>query len=211
MTKEEVLQKANDYCTEKAYTSETLTDAFKDKFADFFVKRNPDGDIADENVLADLHFNLDTAFSATSKGITAKVQAFETKEADLNNQIAELKKQIGGKQTPPPAPTIPQEVQDQIAELKQYKETQAKQEKRREVIAAAKKGVRADLHETFDTYAKDYVANLEEDVDAQAKKLTSRFQELFRSTIGDIKPLTPQQSQKRDQDILDSVSEVKVV
>ena len=33
MTKEEVLQKANDYCTEKAYTSETLTDDFKDKFS----------------------------------------------------------------------------------------------------------------------------------------------------------------------------------
>ena len=42
MTKEEVLQKANEYCTEKAYTSETLTDDFKDKFSDFFSKKYPD-------------------------------------------------------------------------------------------------------------------------------------------------------------------------
>lgn len=38
MTKEDVLQKVNDYCNEKSYTNETLTDDFKDKFSDFFAK-----------------------------------------------------------------------------------------------------------------------------------------------------------------------------
>ena len=48
MTKEEVLQRANEYCNERSYDGETLTDDFKDKFADFFVKRHPDASIDDE-------------------------------------------------------------------------------------------------------------------------------------------------------------------
>ena len=60
MTKEDVLQKANDYCTEKSYT-ETLTDEFKDKFSDFFSKKYQDTDAEDETMIADLKFNLDTA------------------------------------------------------------------------------------------------------------------------------------------------------
>ena len=39
MTKEEVLQKVNDYCNEKSYTNATLTDGFKDKFSEHFAKR----------------------------------------------------------------------------------------------------------------------------------------------------------------------------
>ena len=42
MTKEEALQKVNDYCNEKSYTAATLTDGFKDKFAEHFTKRYPD-------------------------------------------------------------------------------------------------------------------------------------------------------------------------
>ena len=38
MTKEEVLQRANDYCNERSYDESTLTPEFKDKFADFFAK-----------------------------------------------------------------------------------------------------------------------------------------------------------------------------
>ena len=48
MTTEEVLQKVNDYCSEKSYTSETLTDEFKSQFADFFVKKNGESSIDDE-------------------------------------------------------------------------------------------------------------------------------------------------------------------
>ena len=92
MTKEDVLQKVNDYCSEKSYTSETLTDEFKSQFSDFFVKRHQDGDINDEGIISELQFNLNTAFSATSKGITLKAKTFEQKESDYKRQIAELSK-----------------------------------------------------------------------------------------------------------------------
>ena len=97
MTKEQVLQKANEYCTEKAYTNETLTDEFKDKFSDFFSRKYPDANEDDEAMLADLKFNLDTAFSATSKGLTSKQKAFDEKETQYKNQIAELTKKASRK------------------------------------------------------------------------------------------------------------------
>ena len=95
MTKEDVLQKANDYCTEKAYTTETLTDDFKEKFSEFFAKRYPDAEPDDENAIASLKFDLDTAFSATSNGLTSKQKAFEEKENEYKSQIAELTRKLG--------------------------------------------------------------------------------------------------------------------
>jgi len=95
MTKEEVLQKANEYCSEKGYTNETLTDEFKEKFSDFFSKKYQETDANDESMLEDLHFNLNTAFSATSKGVTSKQKAFEEKENEYLSQIEELNKKLG--------------------------------------------------------------------------------------------------------------------
>lgn len=211
MTKEEVLQKANDYCSEKGYTSETLTDEFKDKFADFFVKKNPDGDINDEGVIADLQFNLNTAFSATSKGITSKQKAFETKEADYQKQIEALTKKVADHKKKDVTVEIPKELQDKLDELEQFKIAQSKTEKYSQILELAKKGVREDLHKSFENYAKDFDVKLDEDVNEQAKKLTARFQEIFRDSIGDIKPLAPHQVKKMDDEIINSIQKVKVV
>ena len=213
MTKEDVLQKANDYCTEKAYTSETLTDDFKDKFSDFFAKRYPDATPDDEAMIADLKFNLDTAFSATSKGLTSKQKAFETKENEYKNQIAELNKKIGKPTQQPPKPEfeIPEEIKTQLEELQKFKNEEAKKSKFNEIVDLAKKGIRQDLHGSFDTYAKDYEAKLDVTSEEQAKKLTERFQAIFKDSIGDIKPLAPKQIEKRDDEFLASIPEVKVV
>ena len=126
MTKEEVLQKANDYCTEKQYTSETLTDDFKDAFADFFSKKHPDADPDDEAVIADLQFNLNTAFSATSKGITSKQKAFDEQLNEYKKQIEELNKKLGKKTTTKVEQKISDEVQEQLNELKKFKDEEAK-------------------------------------------------------------------------------------
>ena len=129
MTKEDVLQKANDYCTEKAYTTETLTDDFKEKFSEFFAKRYPDVEPDDENAIAALKFDLDTAFSATSKGLTSKQKAFEEKENEYKNQIAELTKKLGKKGGKDDEPKIPKELQEQLDELKEFKNAEAKKNK----------------------------------------------------------------------------------
>lgn len=208
MTKEEVLQKANDYCTEKSYT-ETLTDEFKDKFSDFFSKKYPETDAEDETMIADLKFNLDTAFSATSKGITSKQKAFEDKENEYKNQIAELTKKLEKK--PKTTDTkIPQELQEKLDKLEKFENEQRKREKYAAVLALAKKGVREDLHSSFEKYAADFAVNLEETESEQAKRLTSKFQEIFRDSIGDIKPLAPKQVMKNDMEYIESVPKIKV-
>ncbi len=208
MTKEEVLQKVNDYCSEKSYTTETLTDEFKDKFADFFAKKySTETAIDAEGVIDDLKFNINTAFSATSKGITAKTRAFESKESDYQRQIEELKKKV----TPTPPPDeIPEDVRQQLNELQEFRNKARKQEKFEEVVNLAKKNVREDLHASFLKYAAEFVVNVDESSEEQARKLTERFQDIVRETIGNIKPLAPNVSKKRDEEFLAQLPKVKI-
>lgn len=210
MTKEDVLQKANDYCTEKAYTTETLTDDFKEKFSEFFAKRYPDVEPDDEDAIAALKFDLDTAFSATSKGLTSKQKAFEEKENEYKNQIAELTRKLGKKKDKDDEPKIPKELQEQLDELKEFKNAEAKKNKFKSIIDIAKESIRVDLHKSFETYAKSFNVELEKEDKEQAKALVAQFQEIFQDSIGDIKPLAPKQIQKRDEEFLASIPKVKV-
>lgn len=209
MTKEEVLQKANEYCTEKAYTNETLTDEFKDKFSDFFSRKYPDATADDEAMLADLKFNLDTAFSATSKGLTSKQKAFDERETQYKNQIAELAKKVGKRTTQ--EPQIPQEVVDQLNELKKFKDEEARKNKKNEILAIAKKSVRPDLHKSFEKFADGVDVALDKSDKEQATALVQRFQEIFMDSIGDIKPLAPKVAQQRDEEFFAQLQKVKVV
>ena len=212
MTKEEVLQKANDYCSEKGYTTETLTDDFKDKFSDFFAKKYPDTDANDEAMIADLQFNLNTAFSATSKGITAKQKAYAEKEKELKKQIAELTEKIGEKKEPIEKKTkVPDEVQKQLDELKKFKDDEAKKAKFKDILEIAKKEIRQDLHKSFETFANGIDVVLDKDDKEQASALVSRFQDIFKDSIGDIKPLAPTTVLKRDEEILSSLPKIKVI
>lgn len=213
MTKEEVLQKANEFCNEKGYTSETLTDEFKEMFSDFFAKKNQDASIDDEKMIADLQFDLKTAFSASSRGITSWQKSFEEKENDYKRQIetlqAQTKKQ-GAKEHQGGNVELPDDVKRQLSELEAFKNQQKKNEKFKEVLGLAKKGVRQDLHKSLENYANDFAVTLDETSEEQAKKLTMRFQEIFRDSIGDIKPLAPKVTQKRDDEFLSSIPKIKI-
>ena len=208
MTKEEVLQRANTYCSERSYDAETLTDDFKDKFAEFFAKRHESQGIDDEGIMDEIKFNLDTAKSAAAKGITLKQRSFSSKESELQNQIEELKKKIPNVQQQ--QFELPEDVKNQLKELENFKNEQKRNEKRNEVLELAKKGVRQDLHGSFENYAKDFAVTLEETSEEQAKRLTSRFQEIFKDSLGDIKPLAPRQTQKNEDEFLDSLPKVTV-
>ena len=213
MTKEEILQKANDYCSEKGYTSETLTDDFKDLFATHFLKRHQDGDINDENIVAEIQFNLNTAFSATSKGITSKQKAYDQMVDDYKGQIEELNKKIANAKNKNKGDDatkeqqLPKELLDKLDRL----EINAKKaDKFKEILALAKKDVRTDLHKSLENYATDFAVSLETSSDEQAKTLVGRFQAIFRDSIGDIKPLSPKTSKKQDEDFAASLKPIKV-
>ena len=209
MTKDEALQKVNEYCTEKQYTTATLTDGFKEKFADHFSKRYPEAAIDDETALSDMKFALNSAFSGASAIITDKTREFETKENDYKSQIGELQKKIKTPPTPP-KPEIPKEVEDQLAELKAFKDEKSKQEKLGNIMNLAKAEIRQDLHKSFETYAKDYEVKLDKGDDEQAKGLVAKFREIFKDSIGDIKPLTPQITKKHDEEMIESIPKVKI-
>lgn len=210
MTKEEVLQKVNDYCNEKSYTEETLTSEFKDKFSEFFAKKYSEETAIDaEGILEDIKFNINTAFSATSKGLTSKQKAFETKENEYKNTIAELNKKIGKPQEK--IVELPDDVKQQLAELEKFKDAKSKKDKFDEIVKLAKNGIRPDLYASFEKYAQEYDVTLDSTSEEQAKKLTARFQEIFKDSIGDIKPLAPKVSQKRDEEFVASIPKVQVM
>lgn len=211
MTKEEVLQKANEFCNEKGYTSETLTDEFKEMFSDFFAKKNQEASIDDEKMIEDLKFNLKTAFSASSRGITSRQKSFDEKESEYKRQIEELENQSKKKKVEKSSEIeLPDDVKRQLTELEAFKNQQKKNEKFKEVLELAKKSVRNDLHKSLENYANDFAITLDETSEEQAKKLTTRFQEIFKDSIGDIKPLAPKQTQKRDDEFLSSIPKVKI-
>ena len=208
MTKEEALQKVNDYCNEKSYTNATLTDGFKEKFAEHFAKRYPDAAADDETAIADMKFAINSAFSGASAIITDKTKEFETKENDYKSQIEELNKKITP--TKPKEVQIPKELQDQLNELKKFKDEQFKQEKLKNILKLAKACVRQDLQASFDKFAKEYEVKLDKEDKEQADALVAKFQDIFKDTIGDIKPLAPKQTQKRDEEYLASIPKVKI-
>lgn len=208
MTKEEALQKVNDYCNEKSYTNATLTDGFKDKFAEHFAKRYPDISADDETAIADMKFAINSAFSGASAIITDKTKEFETKVNDYKSQIEELNKKITP--TKPKEVQIPKELQEQLNELKKFKDEQFKQEKLKNILKLAKAGVRQDLQASFDKFAKEYEVKLDKEDKEQADALVAKFQDIFKDTIGDIKPLAPKQTQKRDEEYLASIPKVKI-
>ena len=208
MTKEEVLQRANDYCNERSYDESTLTSDYKDKFADFFAKKYPETAIDDEAAIADMKFVLDSAKSAASKGRATLQHEFESRENDYKNQIAELNKKLGKKE--PPKFEVPKELQDQLDELKKYKNEEVKKTKFASIMDIAKKGIRQDLHKSFETFANGTNVDLEKTDKEQADALVSRFQEIFKDSIGDIKPLAPQQVRKYDQAVMSGLPRIKV-
>ena len=208
VTKDSVLESINTYCTERKYGSENLTDGFKEKFSNFFVKKYEGKDVEEAEMVADLHFNLDTAFSASVDINSALKSSFETKETDYKNQIAELSKKLGKKETP--KFEVPKELQEQLDELKRYKNEEVKKTKFASIMDIAKKGIRQDLHKSFETFATGTNVDLEKADKEQADALVSRFQEIFKDSIGDIKPLAPQQVRKNDQAVLSGLQKVKV-
>lgn len=212
MTKEEVLQRANTYCSERSYDSETLTDDFKDKFAEFFAKKHEAAGIDDDGILDEIKFNLDTARSASAKVRAAQQKEFESKESDYKNQIAELNKKIANPQQQQQQQQfeLPEDVKTQLAELQKFKNEEAKKNKFNEIVALAKKDIREDCISDFDIFVRDYEVKEDVTVEEQAKRLHSRFQEIFKSKIGDIKPLAPKQVQKQEDEFIDSIPKVKV-
>ena len=153
-----------------------------------------------------MQFALNTAFSGASSIITEKNNVFSTRENEYKNQIEELKKKLGKKETP--KFEMPKEVQDQLDELKQFKTEEQKKAKYANVINIAKKGIRTDLHSSFEKFAKTVSVSIDKDDEEQAKEIVQTFQDIFKDSIGDIKPYTPKQVQQKEDEIINEVTKI---
>lgn len=210
VTKEQVLESMNTYCTERKYGSESLTDGFKEKFSNFIVKKYEGKDVEEEDFKADLHFNLDTAFNASVDLKTSLTAQFATKENEYKNQITELNKKIVNPQQPQQKLELPEDVKNQLAELEKFKTEQSKQSKRKEILEMAKQNIQPSLHGSFENFIADSEVQLDKDSKEQADALWAKYQKIMQPTYGSIKPLAPRQVQKRDEEILGGIKEVKV-
>lgn len=201
-TLEEVSQKVNEHCTEKQYT---LNDDFRSKFSEKFAEANPDADINDEKVLNSIKFNIDTAFSAASKELKIKDETWKTKEADYLKQIETLKKnqKVEGFK-------LPDDLKNELEEIKQFKEEKQKQEKRANILEMAKKNVRKDLHSDLEDVLSIMELDYSKDEKVLAEQLNSNFTKLYKGRIGNIKPLSPGSTVIKDEDIIESVKSVKI-
>lgn len=210
VTKEQVLESMNTYCTERKYGSESLTDGFKEKFSNFIVKKYEGKDVEEEDFKADLHFNLDTAFSASVDLKTSLTAQFATKENEYKNQITELNKKIVTPQQPQQQLELPEDVKNRLAKLEKFEAEQSKQSKRKEILEMAKQNIQPNLHSSFENFIADSEVQLDKDSKEQADALVAKYQKVMQPTYGSIKPLAPRQVQKRDEEILGGIKEVKV-
>ena len=210
-TQEEILQKVNEHCTEKQYT---LNDDFRSKFSEKFAKINAEADINDENVLNSIKFNIDTAFSAASKELKVKDEAWKTKETEFLKQIEELKKSQKVDNKKPDKEEkefkLPDDLKNELEEIKQFKEEKQKQEKRANVLKIAQKNVREDLHgnleEVLSIMQLDYSKTDEE----LAKQLDTNFTKIYKGKIGDVRPQSSQVSFKKYDELIKNVPKANV-
>lgn len=209
MNKDQVLQKVNEYCNEKSYTIETLTNGFREKFAEHFAKRYPDADENDEAAIANLKFAINSAFSGASLIITDKTNAFTAKENSYKTQIAELNEKLS-KKTEEHSVELPEDVQNQLRELNEFKAAEQKRTRRSAILSIAKENIRTNLHESFVEFAGDFDVDLNKEDKAQAEALVEKFQKVMKPSIGNIKPLAPTVEETRDKEALESINPVKV-
>jgi|SRR5574344_1010940 len=210
-TQEEILQKVNEHCTEKQYT---LNDDFRSKFSEKFAKINAEADINDENVLNSIKFNIDTAFSAASKELKVKDEAWKAKESEFLKQIEELKKSQKVDDNKPDKEEkefkLPDDLKNELEEIKQFKEEKQKQEKRANVLKIAQKNVREDLHgnleEVLSIMQLDYSKTDEE----LAKQLDTNFTKIYKGKIGDVRPQSSQVSFKKYDELIKNVPKANV-
>ena len=211
--KEDVLQKVNDYCSEKNYT---LDDDFRSQFSEKFAEANAEANVDDEAVMSSIKFNVDTAFSAASKELKLKGEAWNKEKSDYEKQIEELKKKTDGKKDETNKKEnivkfeMPEEVKVELEELKSFKTQKEQQEKRARILSLAKKNVREDLHGQLESLLNVINIDYSKDDTELVKQLSESFTKVYQGQVGDIKPKRAVASIKDDEALIESAPKVNV-
>lgn len=81
---------------------------------------------------------------------------------------------------------------------------------RNQIYDTAKSKVREDLHESFRNYLGKQNIAIDADINAEAERLLKDYQDIFRSSIGDITPLSPAGKKTTMEDYLAAIKPVKL-
>ena len=209
MNKEEVLQKVGEICETHKYN---LEDTFRDKFSEKFVESYNGVELDADSADKILGITLQTAYAAKSQSLANAQKAYEAKEAELKTEIEKLKAKGGMppiKEKDGEGFKLPEEIQKQLDDLKEWKTSQNKNTKMEEVIQIAKKSIREDLHPSFVKYFSKQGIDINLSSDELAKKAISDFSDIFTDTIGDIKPRSAGGHNQTYADLLKDVKPIK--
>lgn len=211
--KEEVLSKVNQICEERNFD---LSETFRDKFSEKFAEAYKDAPIEDAGLVAALNISVESSGHARKNAFSEATKGFEAKEAEYKSQIGEWKKKAekgndGGEgNQEPPKFELPAEYKEKLDRLEKFELQEKTKSVRNQIYDTAKSKVREDLHESFRNYLGKQNIAIDADINAEAERLLKDYQDIFRSSIGDITPLSPAGKKTTMEDYLAAIKPVKL-
>lgn len=205
--KEEVLSKVNQICEERNFD---LSETFRDKFSEKFAEAYKDAPIEDDGLVAALNISVESSGHARKNAFSEATKGFEAKEAEYKSQIEEWKKKAEKGNQEPPKFELPAEYKEKLDRLEKFELQEKTKSVRNQIYDTAKSKVRGDLHESFRNYLGKQNIAIDADINAEAERLLKDYQDIFRSSIGDITPLSPAGKKTTMEDYLAAIKPVKL-
>lgn len=205
--KEEVLSKVNQICEERNFD---LSETFRDKFSEKFAEAYKDAPIEDDGLVAALNISVESSGHARKNAFSEATKEFEAKEAEYKSQIEEWKKKAEKGNQEPPKFELPAEYKEKLDRLEKFELQEKTKSVRNQIYDTAKSKVREDLHESFRNYLGKQNIAIDADINAEAERLLKDYQDIFRSSIGDITPLSPAGKKTAMEDYLAAIKPVKL-
>lgn len=205
--KEEVLSKVNQICEERNFD---LSETFRDKFSEKFAEAYKDAPIEDDGLVAALNISVESSGHARKNAFSEATKGFEAKEAEYKSQIEEWKKKAEKGNQEPPKFELPAEYKEKLDRLEKFELQEKTKSVRNQIYDTAKSKVREDLHESFRNYLGKQNIAIDADINAEAERLLKDYQDIFRSSIGDITPLSPAGKKTTMKDYLAAIKPVKL-
>lgn len=205
--KEEVLSKVNQICEERNFD---LSETFRDKFSEKFAEAYKDAPIEDDGLVAALNISVESSGHARKNAFSEATKGFEAKEAEYKSQIEEWKKKAEKGNQETPKFELPAEYKEKLDRLEKFELQEKTKSVRNQIYDTAKSKVREDLHESFRNYLGKQNIAIDADINAEAERLLKDYQDIFRSSIGDITPLSPAGKKTTMEDYLAAIKPVKL-
>lgn len=203
--KEEVLSKVNQICEERNFD---LSETFRDKFSEKFAEAYKDAPIEDAGLVAALNISVESSGHARKNAFSEATKGFEAKEAEYKSQIEEWKEKA--EKGNDSKFELPAEYKEKLDRLEKFELQEKTKSVRNQIYDTAKSKVREDLHESFRNYLGKQNIAIDADVNAEAERLLKDYQDIFRSSIGDITPLSPDGKKTTMEDYLAAIKPVKL-